>query len=187
MVEKKQKRKLFLPLFIAFIMVFSIFGVIIGSFSDTGISDIEYKGHTFKFDRDRWFTFIDEQRIETFMDPRELELVYTGDLFNKIFNHQKIYLSVNPNDGLDQESQVYKQILSQITNKQVVIACPEDIEMCENLPVKNCQDSLPGQILVIKLETGANSLQEDQSCAAIIGDNTHIFTVLEKIRLEYLL
>lgn len=185
----EHKKRLFMPLFIVFILVFSIFGIVIGSFSSSNVSDkIEYEGYKFTFDGNRWFTFKDKQRIESIFDPRELDYVYTGDLLNKIFNHKKIYLSMSPKVNLDVERNAFRQILASLTGVSVVNSCTVDEEGCEDLPLKDCQDSIFGEILVIKLEEGdEDSIQEEASCVAIIGDSGHLIRIIEKIRLGAIL
>ena len=99
------KKKLIVPIFIIFLMVFGTFGVILGGFSNDNVETIEYHGYDFRYDGQRWFTFIDKDRVDFLFDPRELESIYIGGLFDKIINHGKIYLSYEPKDGLEQEIQ----------------------------------------------------------------------------------
>ena len=120
-------------------------------------------------------------------DPRIIATVYTGEIIPKLFNHKKIYLSVDPTDDLTQETQYFRQILQAITNAQLVNSCPLDKIGCEQLPIKNCQDAIPGEVLVLKLENGENSVQEGESCIALIGDSLYFAQIIEKIRLEALL
>lgn len=183
-----KKKKLFLPLFVVFLMVFSIFGAVIGSFSsDNFVEKIEYEGYDFTYDGTTWFTFKDKQRVESTVDPRLLDRVYTGELANKLVNHKKIYLSMDPNVGLNVEREAFRRILIALTSSSVINACPSDIVGCEDLPLKDCKDSVESEVLVIKIEKGEPNIQEDASCVAIIGDSQHLIMVLEKIRLGALL
>ncbi|MEK6826208.1 MAG: hypothetical protein AABX08_02990 [Nanoarchaeota archaeon] len=181
------KKKIVLPLFIVALMVFSIFGVVIGSFSNDQIETFKFNGYRFTYDGTIWFTHINNQRLEFTTDPRQLEGFYIGDIINKISNHNKVYLSVNPEDNIEQEKNIFIAILSGLFNKPIIRACPSDNQLCENLPLKDCSDSIPEKELVIKLEKGDNLIQEDVSCIAILGDRNYFVTVLEKIRLEVLL
>ena len=180
-MNNPKKKKLFVPLFIAFLMVFSIFGIVIGSFGNpASISEkIDYNGYTFTFDGVSWYTYRDKQRIETNFDPREIDKVYTGELLNKIFNHKKIYLTMSPKDKLAYEREIFRQILASLTGVPVANSCIIDEEGCENLPLKDCNDSILGEVLVIKLEVNEeNTIQEDESCVAILGNSEHLIMVL---------
>ena len=183
-------KKVILPLFIAGLMVFSIFGfAIVNSFSSPSqIDRIEYNGYSFTYDGTIWTTYNSNgDKIEFLFDPRFIVAVYTGDLIPKIFNHKKIYLSVDPDENLAQETQYFRQILQATANAQIVNSCPLDKTGCEQLPIKNCQDAILGEVLVLKLENGENSVQEGESCIALIGDSLYFAQIVEKIRLEALL
>ena len=184
------KKNLFLPFFIIALMVFSTFGVIIGSFSNNNVQNDEivvYNGYEFTFDGTSWYTFKDKERIESFFKPDLLNAIDITSLYNKLFNHEKIYLTVEPDIGLGEETQFFKSLLGSITGHSVVIACPQEDTTCTNLPLKDCPDAVPDEILVIKLLNGSNMIQEEQSCVAVLGDSQYIRIIIEKIRLEYLL
>ena len=182
------KSKLILPLFIIVLMVFSTFGILIGGTgSQTDPQKIEYRGYEFKLgDNNKWYIYKDGQKLEFLYDPLTLEKVYTGDLFNKIFSHKKTYLSVNPNEAPAREIEFFRSVSSYITNKPFILSCFGDFKGCENLPLKDCKDSIVNEVLVIKLVSGQEAFQEEGSCIGIIGNAETFIKVAEKIRLEYL-
>ena len=70
----------------------------------------------------------------------------------------------------------------------VTNACPHDEAGCEDLPLKDCPDAIQNEILVIKVEKGTeNSIQEEESCIAIIGNEEYLTKITEKIRLGEIL
>ena len=187
--NKKRLGKSLLPIFIIVLMVFSTFGIIIGgtSRSQTDPQKIEYKEYEFKLDsNNKWYTYKDGQKLEFLYDPLTLENVYTGDLFNKIFSHKKTYLSVNPNEAPAREIEFFRSVSSSITNKPFILSCFSDFKGCETLPLKDCNDSIINEVLVINLVSGQEAFQEEGSCIGIVGNAETFIKVAEKIRLEYL-
>src|SRR3989344_186765 len=148
------KMKVLFPLFIVGIMVLSTFGVVLSSFTSNNIESIKYKQYKFTHDSNIWFTYKGNQRIEFITDPRELDSVYIGDIITKLVTHPKIYVSINPDNNLDVERQIFKETVSQLLKIPIIAACSKDHESCSNLPIKNCNDSVLNQVLVIKLEPG---------------------------------
>jgi len=181
------KKKLILPLFLALLMVLSTFGIILGSTSSKNKS-IDYGGYKFTFDGQRWFTFKDKTRLEFLFDPKDLEDISTRSLMNKLSSYKKIYLSVNPEDNLQQETQFFRSTLVSLISKPINVACPNDNDLCSNLPIKDCKDSIQEEVFILKLSRRTNnSIQENESCITVGGDSTYFIKVLEKIRLEYFL
>lgn len=187
---EKNRKKIVLPLFIAGIMVFSVFGVIIDSLSSAPPSTqkINYKGYEFVFDGQLWSTVKEKTKIEFLFNPNDIETVYTSNLIEKMGMHKKIYLVMSPKEQLAQEKERLRQIIAGIMRIPVVNACPQDEEGCENLPLKNCSDAVVNDIFIIKIEEGTeNMIQEEGSCVAIIGNAEYLTKITEKIRLERLL
>ncbi|MFH1591812.1 MAG: hypothetical protein ABIB47_00385 [Candidatus Woesearchaeota archaeon] len=181
------KKKFILPIFIVGLMVFSIFGVVIGSLSADNADSFKYKDYKFNYDGRTWFTFKDKQRIEFSIDPRELDTISIGGLIDKLNSHNKIYLSVDPDQALDTEIQYFRTLITQMFQKPVINACPKENEDCKDLPLKDCPNAIPNQDLIIKLEKGDNLLEEEGSCITITGDRNYFIGVLEKTRLEMIL
>ena len=96
--------------------------------------------------------------------------------------HPKIYVSINPDNNLDVERQIFKETVSQLFKIPIIAACSKDHESCSNLPIKNCNDSVLNQVLVIKLEPGNNQIQEDPSCIAVLGNRDYIIKIIEELR-----
>ena len=187
---EKNRKKVVLPLFIAGIMVFSIFGVIIDSLSNTPppTQKISYKGYEFIYDGQLWSTVKEKTRIEFLFNPNEIETVYTASLIEKIAAHKKVYITMSQKEQLVQEKERLRQIIAGIMKIPVVNACPQDEEGCENLPLKSCSDALVNEVLIIKIEQGTNNMiQEEGSCIGLIGNAEYITKITEKIRLERLL
>ena len=112
-----KSKKIILPLFIAGLMVFSIFGFAIVNSIGSGsqMDRVEYNGYSFTYDGTIWTTYkANGDRIEFLFDPRLIAAVYTGDIIPKLSNHKKIYLSVDPSEDLAQETQYFRQILQAI-------------------------------------------------------------------------
>ena len=181
------KKKVILPLFIISLLVLSTFGIIFSSFATNNTEKIKYNGYRFTNDGNIWFTYKENQRIEFITDPRELDLIDIGALTQKLSTHQKIYISMNSYQNLNQEMQSFRIILNQLFQIPVVGACTQDNDLCKDLPIKDCRDAIPSQVLVIKLGEGNNKFEEDKSCITITGKRDYIIKILEKLKLEVLL
>ncbi len=183
-----RRRKIILPIFIALLMIFSIFGVVISSFGNStdNTQKIDYNGYSFVFDGNIWFTFKDKQKIEFNFDPRELDSFDIGKLNSLVYGNNKIYISFNPEENLENEANKLRSILSIITQKQVFLSCYEDNKGCEELPLKTCEDSREG-VLVIIIKNGEFNIEEDSGCIGIIGESLDFYKIIDKIRLGALL
>jgi hypothetical protein len=70
---EKEKRRLFIPIFIASILIFSIFGIIFSSPSETqGSNTLTYEDWTFRRAQTGWTVTIDGFDVTTFYTPLDL-------------------------------------------------------------------------------------------------------------------
>ena len=78
----------------------------------------------------------------------------------------------------------YTELSVFIFNKQIVEACSEDKEGCEDLPVKTCLDAKGGVIVVEVIDNLNNSIEVNGECVVIEGDARHMLIVTEKIKID---
>src|SRR3989344_5941474 len=104
-LERKDSKRLFLPVFIAVILIMSVFGVVLGSYSDgdnqNNQGGIDFNGKTFFQDPNgRWRVSVNGINVQIQFGPEELKEidVQTGpQLFQSA---KKIYISRAPDTDL---------------------------------------------------------------------------------------
>jgi len=183
MEEKIKKRRLVLPIFIIIIMSFSILGF---SFFWTtpGGKIVKYKENKFNLVNNLWVTYVNDKALTIKNDPSLLNEINL-DRFNlKPFG--KIYLSRDPNVNLNYELSGLNNLES-FSNILLVDSCFEELEGCENLPLKKCGDAVNGiGVIEISLEN-ENSVKRDKDCLKIHGNSDFISKVIDKILLDTVL
>ncbi len=165
---RKNKSKLFLPIFIIGIMVLSIFGVMIGGISqDQNI--LEYNDINFRKDLNSYLFSVNGRDYRTIKGPEDINYLENEDLFTLIDDfssgkYSKVYLDVSDLAVSTAVNELYSNLGRHYS---LVLSCkPEakDEEHCLELPVVSC-DSIDGGMLIIELII-SNELSSsyDQNC-----------------------
>ena len=190
--QKESKRKLFLPIFIAVILVMSTFGIVLSGYSG---GESSQDGNSQDGNRvminEREFVqtpqgtlSVDAGGTTVYLQsaPSELSSVTTGVSTQPLRAAKKIYLSHAPQyttSGADCD--IYNTFKPSVP---VLLACYRDGPGCENLPLKDCADAQQGTI-VIKFEQGdKNSVSLTDNCYTFIGDPIYITKIVDKLLLD---
>jgi hypothetical protein len=183
--EKRKKVKLVLPLFIAFILIMSVFGYVFGSFTadDSQEGDIIELGE-YRFEQDptgRWSVVVGGRTLELQFSPRELPSLDV-DGFG-LRSLEKIYLSVVPGENYLNALPDFYGAVKPVS--AVFLACVEDGESCEDLPLKTCEDAVDGVGVVLLSLSEEQSVTVDGFCYTVEGDAAYINMVLDRFVLDY--
>ncbi|MBI5065241.1 hypothetical protein HZA97_03295 [Candidatus Woesearchaeota archaeon] len=92
----KDKKKIFASLFIAFIMVFSIFGFILSY--TLGEESVKYQGHKFVKTPQGWLSIINDERLFFSFNPQEVDFFIKEEIKQFLKDKKKLTLSYNPKD-----------------------------------------------------------------------------------------
>ena len=186
--ERKESKRLFLPVFISVILIMSVFGVVLGSYSDndtkTNQGGIDVNGKTFVQDPNgRWRVDVGGINVQIQFGPDELKEIDVKTGPEVFQSAQKIYLSRAPDTALlNAEFDLIGNIKPFIP---VVPACYKDGSGCENLPLKDCQDAQNG-IVVVKLgQAGMDSVEVNGACITLRGSSLFLNKAVDKIILGY--
>ena len=184
--EKRNKRSLILPIFIASIMILSVFGVIIGNLGnseETSPNILEYKGLKFTKTDSGWQTSINNFQVNTLNSPNELNDIILNIPMESLKSVSKVYISRNPKDYNKNLDLFLQANLRQLFNTQ--IACNIDIEECKNLPLKTCGDA-NDNTFVILIESGDKDMVNfNDNCLSIRNSNTlYLGKVIDKLILN---
>jgi len=177
------KSKIFLSVFITFIMVSSILGYMIGN----GDSSVKYQGYKFTQIDNGWVANINKEQIMISENPRNFEEIDMQDLeFSYLNSMGKIYLALNPEDNLDQGLQLFSlNILSKL-KVPIVRACIDDSEECSELPLKSCADANSNTFVLI-IKRGVKLSSYDNNCLTIQGNSEEVLKYLDKLTLNLLI
>jgi len=189
MRRRKEKRKLFVPLFIIGIMVLSMFGVVIGGLSQdenvekyNGISFVEL-GNGYKFN-------VDGLDHNVYSFPKELER-FEGSNVERLVNdlvvgkYAKVYLDISNGESLGAVNQVYTNLGG---SGLFVPSCTEEFaeeERCKELPINSCEE-LEENNLFFSFEIGENLESYENNCFEVNGNLNHLINVADYVVMKSL-
>lgn len=180
MKKESKLKKFILPLFIVFIMVFSIFGYMANRSDDS--EKIQYKGYKFIKTDQGWVTYKDDKKIIIQNNPLDLEIQEPKITFQELSSAQKIYLTFNPEENLYQAInsfiQQIKPLLGTFTQ-----ACTKDVSKCSDLPIKTCSDATDSIKIIQIQEKEPTKLEYNNNCLIIQGKNEDLVKAIDKLTL----
>lgn len=176
MKQHKDKKKIFVSIFIIFIMVSSTLGFILGFSSNDSINQQaeEYNGFEFtQHDSGRWLTNIGNNPVALINYPGEIENIpFPAFLsLNELNSANKVYISYDHNKSIDQVLTEF-QFLSPYVNKPLIDACTTEIEGCSNKPIKTCDDaSQTEKVIQLNIESKEDKIIYNNNCIYLEGEN----------------
>lgn len=148
MVEKSNKKKLLLPIFIAGLMVLSVFGIFVGNIGNNTEKE-EYKDLVFIKVNNGWMTRYDNKQIVLTYSPKELEYFIETKGIKEIkfvdlgglSKGNKVYISIFPKDQTGNAFGNVFRSLKTLLNTNVLSSCYAEDEKCANVPIIKCEDA----------------------------------------------
>ncbi len=185
--EKRDKRKLFLPIFIAVILVMSAFGVVFGGFSGEDAlpqGTVQMGDAQFALQPNgRWNVKINGRSLDVQTGPYELKEIQLPSDINDLINAQKIYISYEAGKNyLNTIPDFYNNIRTMTT---VTASCVADGPGCENLPLKTCQDAGNGVVVVELLQKEKSGMTHEGNCYILEGDAESLNKMVDRLVLAY--
>ena len=171
---------MWMGLFIAFIMVFSIFGFVV-DFALQPSQKLKYGDYKFRVVDQRYITKIDGQEHVFAFFPLDLEYIQLTDDVKRLLAAPVLTITYNPESNLSQnfgEAQYYFEL--QLQNKAVERAVTNNQGL--DLPQKSCADATEQQP-VIELQTGvASKISAEGNCIVITSlDAYDVYQQVERI------
>ncbi|MBI4918430.1 hypothetical protein HY837_00745 [archaeon] len=164
----KDKKKVFASLFIAFIMVFSIFGFILSYSLDN--ETVKYNGHKFVNTEQGWLTVINGERFFFAYTPKDVETWINEEVKNQLKNTEQLTFSYNPNDLY---SSIITESILQLNNKLHKFTKKQlNFGLTNNsgysLPLITCSNASEQNPVVLFEESNENSsIDLDNHCIKI--------------------
>tara|TARA_Y100000310_G_scaffold201978_1_gene202050 strand:- start:2507 stop:3103 length:597 start_codon:yes stop_codon:yes gene_type:complete len=187
--QQKQKAKLILPIFIAFILIASIFGVMIGGLYG-GDKDYEkYNGIFFKKTTDGRQTFsVDGANYNILYGPNEVKGFGSDvpeDFLSDIVSVGKMYLDISDEKAAQGIFEIYSNFNGKLN---IVLSCPpenKDAEQCKNLPLRSCED-VDGNTLIMLLSfSEKKNIDYTNGCFEMSGSEGYLAGVSDYIVMTY--
>tara|TARA_Y100000310_G_scaffold325241_1_gene388439 strand:+ start:982 stop:1554 length:573 start_codon:yes stop_codon:yes gene_type:complete len=174
--KKKQFFTILIGLF--FIMLMALSAVNIGMQNEE--EGIEYEGLEFFQTSEGWEAYSVEDSITLVSNPETLNL--SLDYVNLgVFEYlEKVYISTNLEDDIGYAMYDLERNLDFI---KIVYACYEDSELCEDMPLKDCDDAVDGVGVIIFKEGEEDKVTQDGTCLNIEGKD--LLKVTDNLILDY--
>lgn len=168
-------KKHFVSIFILVIMILSVLGIALQYTTDNS-QDIRTRGQKFTQYQGGWITYKDEKQILILTQPDLLQFQQVPDItFADLNKASKIYFTSNPNNQLPQNAlfSIQSNIFPYLSN--VIVACIEDSEVCASLPLKTCEDTADGTIVIQAQLSNTSATSFNNNCLLIQGP-IHLIT-----------
>jgi hypothetical protein len=192
--RKKNKTKLILPFFIIFLMIASVFGVMLGGI-DKDKTHFRYNDILFKMEGNGRYAFsLNGQTYDIFYGPQEIEN-FTGNVDVGFFNdislgrYEKLYLDTSNKLSGKANYEFYVNFGNKM---DIVLSCVEDMkdeEHCLDLPIKACDNKQEGAFFVkflIDEEREEIFYDSDNGCLEVYGNNDYLIMAGDYLVLKFL-
>ncbi|VVB81075.1 Uncharacterised protein [uncultured archaeon] len=172
-------KKVWIGMFFAFIMIFSVFGIVMDSFRPA--TNLEYKDYKFKVSQNQFFTTIDGAEHGFLFFPADLEYITIPEDAKVILDVPVITVTYDPQSTMAQslaEAQYYFE--AQLQNKKVVERALTN-NTDTTLPQKTCADATPAQPVIELALANESSITITKNCITLGAvDDTDIYKETER-------
>ncbi|MCX6711828.1 MAG: hypothetical protein NT139_02210 [Candidatus Woesearchaeota archaeon] len=186
-INKKESRikKLILPFILVFLMVGSVFTVILSGSSNE--NEVKYNNLKFTKTNEGWISYINDRKVVLFNNPKDLENMSISNINLQDLNSaQKIYLSINPDENIQQAYTLFNTNIKPLLRTILVNSCNIDNEKCANLPLKTCTDASQLQKVIILEESNSTKIEYNNNCLYISGNQEDLTKIIDKLTLNLL-
>ena len=166
MRKEKKKHGWLFPMFIIFIMVFSVFEIMLSGSSDT----TNYNGYKVKTLQDGFETKAGKTTITTMYHPKQLESINAPSVNALDMMGKQTALTFDP----EQENQMYSdyarfELEKFLNNIQVPTASAVTKGGEYNLPIINCENATDNLIVVVFEQSNETKITKDGNCYTLTG------------------
>ena len=180
-----------MALFLAFIMISSIGGVVLTSSHITGTADVqrvELGEYTFTQTHQGYTTYTDDEQIIIISsDPRTLDVAATPDIdIAELNSGNKLYIAFQPEENT-QTTLAHFDANIRPRLRSFTPACIKDSTQCSSLPLITCENASP-YIKVIQIQlANESSVTYENNCLLVEGNQFQIQSMLDALILRLLL
>jgi hypothetical protein len=156
-----------IALFFIIIMASSVLEIYLQDDESQGTYD--YNGIKFTDTGNGWLAYTNSGRqLYLISNPKDLENITLQPInFAMLDYSEKIYLSYNPKE---RTRIAVSEFVREIKLKpKIVVACPEDNDLCFNLPLKTCEDATSSSAVIMLKEANETYVGYSNNCLLIQG------------------
>lgn len=189
--QKIPKKKLFLPLFLGSIMIFSVFAIIFSSPNTSSPNDssvLEYQGYTFRQQGTGWSTSVNGRTLNLRYNPVDVSSSFPDlDLssLQNLFTASKIYLSFFPGEQIQLPLQELYNNLKP-AYPQLFLTCVTEGPGCTDLPIKTCADATSSTAVLLLQSDPSSSpptMTGTAMCFTLKGNERDLVILIDKLLL----
>ena len=183
-----ESKKVLISLFLAFLMISSIAGFIVGNPLDNS-EKIEHNGYTFILTNQGYLTYLGDNQVLISSDPRNIQLYKGLEAFTleKLNSANRIYFTFNPLDNLQNSFAYFDANIRPRLTKSITLACTSDVAGCETLPIITCEDASAANIVIQIDYSETSSLSLDNNCLLLKGNQFTLPVLFDSVILDLLL
>ena len=175
----KNKTKLFMAIFIAFIMISSVLGfALLQSFGGLGLignnrETFTYNNLEFTQSQSGFYsTNFQNKEILLVSDPRTLNNVKVPQIsINELNNAEKIYVTQDSTQNTQSIQSLLMGNIGQFLIPRVQVACISDTKECVNLPLITCNDATQTIKVIYFEESNETDIIYENNCLTIKGSS----------------
>ena len=183
LAERQQKasfKRLFIPLFLAFILILSVFGYIFAGKSSNDDTS-QYQGYSFTKTSQGWKLISAGKTYFFYSLPDQLHDIPLAPLPSA----SKFYISGQ--DISFFSSLPYRELTLNLGNAiKLQPACAQDSPGCETYPLKTCADATSNAPVLVYLYAEKSSLEQKENCLQIQGTTDDMIRITDAIILHSL-
>jgi hypothetical protein len=182
--KESRTKKLILPLILVFLMIGSVFTVFLSD--NNNENEIKYNNLKFTKTNEGWLSYINDRKIVLINNPKDLENIQININLQDLNSAQKIYLSINPNENIQQAYIHFNANIKPLLKSILINSCTLDIEKCANLPLKTCADTSEIQKVIILKESNESKFEYKNNCLYLAGTQEDLSKSIDKLTLNLL-
>ena len=169
-------------LFIAFIMVFSIFGFVINFAIQPSVSTAKYGDFKFRVVNQQYITKINGDEYKFVFFPMDLEYIMLSDEVKQLLAQPVLTVTYDPKSNLSQnlgEAQYYMEL--QLSDEIMIERALID-NAGTSLPQKSCADATSSQPVIDLRISGVSGIRTEDSCIIVTALDAHdLYQQVERI------
>ncbi|MFH0869670.1 MAG: hypothetical protein V1866_01270 [archaeon] len=183
--KKEKNKQIWMSLIIAGLMVFSVFGVIIGTQSN----ELRYGKFKFKQDNNQYLLTVDGKEMPFYTLPYESEYINVSDItVNRLKEAYFISLTFNPNKDVDNLPLIELarfDFAQYMGGKVIVSGVLESSETYANLPLIDCSNATLKTPVVVFNISDKTSVVEVDNCIFLNARGTEFIRLRDRILYAY--
>lgn len=184
-----EQKKVLISLFLAFLMISSVAGFIVGNPLDGGDTRIKVGDQTYIQTTQGFMTYLGDNQILISSDPRNIPLYKGLEDFTleKLNSASRLYFTFNPSDNLQNSFAYFDANIRPRLTRSITTACTVDSPECETLPIITCEDATENNIVIQISSSETSSLTFDNNCLLLQGNQFTLPVLFDSIILDLLL